>query len=190
MSAFGAVNTPPSPLAAGSPCESYGRAARSVQPLECGRCCGVSWFACERRPKVSAPGRFMLCSKQLTGSGRTTAAGASSPSAPIPRRSSTRRARPRRSNPAHDILRGLVVSHRASPAAERPVVLRERRATIARLRRAWGRDHVCARPMLSRRRVAACRETINDLQSTADRAMVGGRGHGHCAAIIVTAPPS
>jgi hypothetical protein len=36
--------------------------------------------------------------------------------------------------------------------------------------------------------VTACRETINDLESTADRAMVGGRGHGHCAAVRVTAP--
>src|SRR5439155_15728465 len=43
----------------------------------------------------------MLCSKQLTGSGRTTA-GASSPSAPILRSSSTRRSRPRRSHPPHD----------------------------------------------------------------------------------------
>ena len=38
--------------------------------------------------------------------------------------------------------------------------------------------------------VTACRETINDLESTADRAMVGGRGHSDCAAVIVTAPPS
>src|SRR5437867_5577385 len=76
---------------------------------------------------------------------------------------------------------------RASPAAEPPVVLRERRVTIAPAT-GVGRDHVCDRPMLSRRRVAACRETINDVQSTADRAMVGGRGHGHCAAVIVTAP--
>jgi len=35
------------------------------------------------------------------------------------------------------ILRGLMVSRRASRAAEPPVVLRERRAAMARLRRAW-----------------------------------------------------
>ncbi len=54
---------------------------------------------------------------------------------------------------------------------------------------------MCARPMIDElgvetggsEVVTACRETINDLESTADRAMVGGRGHSDCAAVIVTA---
>jgi hypothetical protein len=133
------------------------------------------------------PHRFMRCSKQLTGSGRTTA-GASSPSAPIPRRSSTRRSRPRRSNPSHDDspqARGFSQSVPGSGTTRRTARAPRHYCAAAT---GLGRDHVCARPMLSRRRVAACRETINDVQSTADLAMVGERGHGHCAAVIVTAP--